>query len=163
MEFALAHNMAKSNALGFVGACLLSACATTYVAPPDPLPVIGVQLLGESGTCIDVQDGGTADGTPLVIHQCHGSPNERWFIAHGVISENYGSCLDLNGGASVERATLLLISCNGANSQRWSISDGQILSETGLCVAVAGSQVSDFTPLVLMTCDHSASQRWTVH
>jgi hypothetical protein len=155
--------MTKSTALGFFGACVLSACATPYVAPADPLPVIGVLLMGQAGTCIDVQDGGTADGTPIVIHQCHGSPNERWFISHGTISENYGSCLDVNGGSAVESASLLLISCNGSTTQRWSISEGQILSETGLCVDVAGEQLSDFTPLVLMTCDHSANQRWTVH
>jgi hypothetical protein len=26
-----------------------SACTTTYVVPPDPIPVIGAQLIGRNG------------------------------------------------------------------------------------------------------------------
>ena len=73
----------------------VAACTTTYIEPPDPTPIIGAQLIGRDGECIDVQDGGTANGTPIVVVHCHGSPNQRWFVQNGVISENYGSCIDV--------------------------------------------------------------------
>jgi hypothetical protein len=55
--------------------------------------------MGRDGECVDVQDGGTTDGTPIVVVRCHGSPNQRWFVKSGVISENFGSCMDVLGGA----------------------------------------------------------------
>jgi hypothetical protein len=47
-----------------IAAGALPACTTTYVVPPDPIPVIGAQIVGRIAECVDVQDGGTADGTP---------------------------------------------------------------------------------------------------
>jgi hypothetical protein len=62
-----------------VAVIALPACTTaTYVAGPDPIPVIGAQLIGTEGGCADVQDGGTADGTPVNLFHCHGSTNQRW-------------------------------------------------------------------------------------
>jgi hypothetical protein len=74
----------------------LCACATTYV-PPDPIPVIGNEIMGISGASADVQDGLTADGTPIVLFQCVGSPNQEWFIGNGRIADSVGSCVDVLG------------------------------------------------------------------
>jgi cytochrome c len=147
--------------LGFV-ALGSSACTTTYIAPPDPIPVIGAQLIGRNGECIDVQDGVTADGTPIVVVQCHGSSNERWFIKSGVISENFGSCIDVQGSAPNDGSAIILVTCSGTLSQQWRISDGQIVGMGNKCLTETGGISADQTPLVLFTCNANPGQLWTV-
>jgi ricin-type beta-trefoil lectin protein len=147
-----------------LGVVVLAAagCTTTYVAPTDPIPVIGAQLMGSSGSCADMRDGVTADGTPIILFQCHGSSNQRWFIRNGGISQNVGSCVDVQGGAPVEGSSIILVSCNGAASQRWSIIDGEIVGAGGLCLSSMGGAAADLTPLVLSPCKAAAGQLWTV-
>lgn len=138
------------------------ACTTTYVVPPDPIPVIGAELMGRNGECIDVQDGGTADGTPIVVVQCHGSPNERWFIKGGVISESFGSCIDVQGSAPNQGAVIVLVTCAGTPSQQWSIRDGQIVGMGNKCLTETGGISADQTPLILSSCNSNPGQLWTV-
>jgi hypothetical protein len=152
----------KSFALLGLVALAASACTTTYVSMPDPTPVIGAQLTGRSGECVDVQDGGTADGTPIVVFQCHGSPNERWYIKAGVISESYGSCIDVQGGMATEGAPLVLVSCTGTLSQQWSIVEGQVIGLGGKCLSETAGSPANSTPLVLATCQAGTGQIWTV-
>jgi Ricin-type beta-trefoil lectin domain len=140
----------------------VAACTTTYVEPPDPTPVIGAQLLGRDGECIEVQDGGTADGTPIVVVHCHGSPNQRWFVKNGVISENYGSCLDVANFSPNDGAPIVLVTCNGSPSQQWSIKDGQIVGLVNKCLTETGGISADQTPLILFTCNSDPGQLWTV-
>ena len=147
--------------LGLV-ALATAACTTTYVVPPDPIPVIGAQLIGRDGECVDVQDGDTADGTPLVVVHCHGSPNERWFIKSGVISENFGSCMDVQNSSPNDGAAIVLVTCNGAPSQQWSISGGQIVGLVNKCLTETGGISADQTPLILFTCNSNPGQIWTV-
>jgi hypothetical protein len=141
---------------------VVAACTTTYIAPPDPTPLIGAQLVGRDGECIEVQDGGTADGTPIVVEHCHGSPNQRWFVKSGVISENYGSCIDIQNTSPNDGAAIVLVTCNGAASQQWSITDGQIVGLVNKCLTETGGISADQTPLILFTCNSDPGQLWTV-
>jgi hypothetical protein len=141
---------------------LSPACTTTYIVPPDPIPLIGAEIFGRNGECIDVQDGGTADGTPIVVVQCHGSPNERWFVKNGVISESFGSCIDVQGGAPNDGAPIVLVGCTGTLSQQWSILNGRIVGLGSKCLSESGDSSADQTPLILLTCNPSPGQRWTI-
>jgi hypothetical protein len=154
--------MMRMTALLGLVALATAACTTTYVVPPDPIPVIGAQLIGRDGECVDVQDGGTADGTPLVVVHCHGSPNERWFIKSGVISENFGSCMDVQNSSPNDGAAIVLVTCNGAPSQQWSISGGQIVGLVNKCLTETGGISADQTPLILFTCNSNPGQIWTL-
>jgi hypothetical protein len=154
--------MTRMTALLGLVALATAACTTTYVVPPDPIPVIGAQLIGRDGECVDVQDGDTADGTPLVVVHCHGSPNERWFIKSGVISENFGSCMDVQNSSPNDGAAIVLVACNGAPSQQWSISGGQIVGLVNKCLTETGGISADQTPLILFTCNSNPGQIWTV-
>ena len=154
--------MMRMTALLGLVALATAACTTTYVVPPDPIPVIGAQLIGRDGECVDVQDGDTADGTPLVVVHCHGSPNERWFIKSGVISENFGSCMDVQNSSPNDGAAIVLVACNGAPSQQWSISGGQIVGLVNKCLTETGGISADQTPLILFTCNSNPGQIWTV-
>jgi hypothetical protein len=153
--------MKSTLSIAFLAFCA-SACTTTYVVPPDPVPVIGAQIIGRDGECIDVQDGGTADGTPIVVVHCHGSPNERWFIKSGVISENFGSCIDVQNTSPNDGAAIVLVTCNGSPSQQWSVSDGQIVGLVNKCLTETGGLTADQTPLILFTCRSDPGQTWTI-
>src|ERR1700744_2783066 len=113
---------------------VLAACTSTYVALPDPIPVIGAQLIGRQGEGVAAQDGQTADGTPLVVEQCHGSPNERWVIKSGVISESFGSCIDVQGGTPNDGAPIILVNCTGTLSQQWNIRNGEVIGPGNKCL-----------------------------
>jgi hypothetical protein len=152
----------KSLTLAYAAAALPGCAATTYVSVPDPLPVIGAQFVGVHSECIDVQDGATADGSPIVIFQCHGSPNERWFIKSGVIAENFGSCLDIQGGTPVNGAPIILVTCSGTVGQQWSLVDGQIVGLSGKCIAESGGNSVNLTPLVLADCSSAPGSHWVV-
>ena len=146
----------------WLGALGAAGCATTFVAPPDPTPVLGAQILSSAGGCVDVQDGMTADGTPIVLFQCHGSPNQRWFIGHGQISESFGSCLDVQGSAAVDGASIILVTCNGRASQQWRVVDGQIVGLGNKCLDSKDGRAADGTALVLSACSPAISQRWAI-
>ena len=139
-----------------------AACATTYVVPPDPTPVLGAQVSSGTGGCVDVLDGMTADGTPIVLVQCHGSPNQRWFIGRGQISENFGSCLDVQGSAGVDGAAIILVTCNGRPSQQWRVIDGRVVGLGNKCLDSKGGDTVDLTPLILWQCRPIMSQQWTI-
>jgi cytochrome c len=145
-----------------ITALAAAGCATTFVVPPDPTPVFGAQILSSAGGCVDVRDGVTADGTPIVLFQCHGSPNQRWFIGHGEIAENFGSCLDVQGSEGVDGAAIILVTCNGRPSQQWRVIDGQIIGLGNRCLDSKDGGTADLTPLVLSECRPPPSQRWTI-
>jgi hypothetical protein len=145
-----------------IAALAAAGCAPSLVVPPDPIPLLGAQILSSAGGCVDVRDGVTADGTPIVLFECHGSPNQRWFIGRGEIAENFGSCLDVQGSDGVDGAAIILVTCNGRPSQHWRVVDGQIIGIGNKCLDSADSAGADLTPLVLAECKVTLSQRWTI-
>jgi Ricin-type beta-trefoil lectin domain len=155
--------MRTSSLLGLCGVALATVgCTTTLVLPPDPTPVLGAQILSSARGCLDVRDGVTADGTPIDLFQCHGSPNQRWFIGRGQISESFGSCLDVQGSTSVDGAPIILVTCNGRPSQQWRVIDGQIVGLGNKCLDSMGGGAADLTPVILAECRPTPSQRWTI-
>ncbi|MGD0491258.1 MAG: ricin-type beta-trefoil lectin domain protein [Steroidobacteraceae bacterium] len=166
LDDARGHRAAVTRASRLVGlsitALAAAGCTSTYVVPPDPIPVLGAQILSSAGGCVDVRDGVTADGTPIVLFQCHGSPNQRWFIGRGEIAENFGSCLDVQGSAAVDGAAIILVTCNGRPSQQWRVIDGQIVGLGNKCLDSKDGGAADLTPLILSECRPTPGQRWTI-
>ena len=125
--------------------------------------VHAAQLEGASnGECIDIPHQNTADGTPMSLFHCHGSPNEQWTISGGQVMGMGGSCLDVLGSAAVDGAQIIIVACNGRPSQKWSFVNGQIVGIGGKCVDTSGGGSLDHTPVILMTCSSAPSQQWSV-
>jgi hypothetical protein len=142
---------------------LSAGCTTpTVVLPPDPTPVLGAQIVSSLGGCVDVRDGVTADGTPIGLVQCHGSPNQRWFIGRGEIEENFGSCIDVQGGAGAAGSAIILVTCNGSPSQHWRVAEGQIIGIGDKCLDAGNGASADLTTLTLADCKGMPSQKWTI-
>jgi alpha-galactosidase len=68
-----------------------------------------------------VYGGGTADGTSVIIWDCHGQGNQRWrFNADGTLTATgVGKCLEAPGNATANGTRLTISSCNGGAGQRW--------------------------------------------
>ena len=138
---------------------------TLSVAALLSVPVLApaAQLIGASGSCADIQGGNPADGTPMILFHCHGSPNQSWVISNGTVSGAGGVCLDVMGSAPAEGAQVIVVQCNGRPSQKWQLTGGQIVGIGGKCLDVQGGGADDRTPLVLKTCSAgSPSQQWSV-
>jgi beta-glucanase (GH16 family) len=71
------------------------------------------------GMCLDIAGGGTANGTPLQLHNCTGNPAQVWIAnSNGTLSNpQSGRCIDSPGGATANGARLQIWDCNGTGAQ----------------------------------------------
>jgi Ricin-type beta-trefoil lectin domain len=121
------------------------------------------QLVGSSGSCADIQQGNTADGTPMILFHCHGSPNQNWVISNGTINGTSGVCLDVMGSVARDGAQIIIVQCNGRPSQKWQVLNGQIVGLGGKCLDTQAGSSDDRTPLVLNTCAAGVGgQIWSI-
>src|SRR5271163_882910 len=127
------------------------------------LPAHAAQLVGATnGECIDIPHQNTADGTPMSLFHCHGSPNQQWTISNGQVMGMGGSCLDVQGSDAADGAQIIIVACNGKLSQKWSFVNGQIVGIGGKCINTSSGGSMDHTPVILMTCSSAPSQQWSV-
>src|SRR5271168_1434721 len=133
------------------------------ICMPLSLGAYAAQLAGATnGECIDIPHQNTADGTPMSLFRCHGSPNQQWTISNGQVMGMAGSCLDVQGSAAVDGAQIIIVACNGRLSQKWSFVNGQIVGIGGKCINTSSGGSMDHTPVILMTCSSAPSQQWSV-
>ncbi|MDX2524439.1 carbohydrate-binding protein [Streptomyces europaeiscabiei] len=128
-----------------------------------PTPGVG-PIVGLAGKCLDVRDGGSADGTAVQISSCTGSAGQRWTVAPGSTVKALGKCLDVNGNGTADGAKVQLWSCNGGANQNWQANpDGSLRNpQAGKCLDVSGANSSDGTLVSLWTCHGGANQKWTL-
>jgi hypothetical protein len=115
------------------------------------------------GTCLDLQNWGTANGTPLQAWSCDSRLNQRWQViapkmpitslTHGCmtpVSDTLGSQVQVQP-------------CTGASSTEWQVlPSGEIKSPSGLCLDVTGDGIGNGTPMQLWTCNGQDGQIWTL-
>jgi hypothetical protein len=71
------------------------------------------------GKCLDVQSGGTANGTPAQLFDCNGSGAQTWVSqANGsLLNPQSGRCLDDPGNKQSAGDPLQIYDCNGTIAQ----------------------------------------------
>ncbi|MFE2481438.1 ricin-type beta-trefoil lectin domain protein, partial [Streptomyces sp. NPDC059389] len=122
-------------------------------------PSIGaVAVTGLSGKCLDVENGNSADGTPVQLMSCKETKAQQWRMTEGTVRA-MGKCLTAEGGKAVLRA------CDSANEyQKFTSGTNKTLSstKTGQCLDVAGGNDADGTDLILWPCATNApNQQWS--
>ncbi|KJK32985.1 poly(3-hydroxybutyrate) depolymerase, partial [Lentzea aerocolonigenes] len=129
---------------------------TTTTPPPDPTTF---RLRGEgSGRCLDVTGAGTANGTQLIIWDCHTNANQQ-FSQNGQALQVSGKCLDApNNAGSGTRVQIW--DCHGGANQNWNVTGtGTITSvQTGLCLTAGGT--GNNSAVTVATCRGGTDQRW---
>jgi alpha-galactosidase len=121
------------------------------------------RLRGEaSGRCLDVNNSGTANGTQLLIWDCHSAANQQ-FTLNGQTLQILGKCLDAPPG-SVNGTRVQIWDCNGSTNQQWTLGgNGTVASVQfpSLCLDVNGAATANGTAVIFWTCHGAANQRWT--
>ena len=120
-------------------------------------------IVGLAGKCLDVDGGGTADGTQIQIWTCVGNPAQTW-TRSGQTLRALGKCLDVSGGGSADGTKIQLWSCNGSGAQNWAAQADQTVRnpQSGKCLDVSQNSSADGQDVHLWTCHTGANQRWTL-
>lgn len=124
-------------------------------------PGIGsVAVTGLSGKCLDVQDGNTADGTPVQLLSCNETKPQQWRITGDTV-QALGKCLTSENGKAVLKA------CKpGEPSQKFTYreTDKALITGTNQCLTVPNDNDADGNDLHTFTCASPAAtpaQQWS--
>ncbi|MGW2262186.1 family 16 glycosylhydrolase [Streptomyces sp. NPDC001780] len=120
-------------------------------------------ITGIGGKCVDVAGAGTANGTPIQLHDCNGNAAQRWTAASDGTLRALGKCLDVRDGGTGDGAQLHLWDCVGAASQRWALPAARdiVNIKADKCVDATGNSSADGTRLQIWTCAGTPNQKWT--
>ncbi|MEW1640209.1 ricin-type beta-trefoil lectin domain protein [Streptomyces sp. NPDC093801] len=120
-------------------------------------PGIGaVAVTGASGKCIDIENAGTADGTPVQIWPCNETKAQRWRLSGDTVRA-LEKCLTTSG------TKLVLATCDGSDKQKfvYRASDKSLNNPaTNQCVDVPNN-ATDGSDLQLWSCNATGPQQFS--
>ncbi len=74
------------------------------------------------GKCLDVTNGGTANGTLIELWTCNGGANQQWLPVNGMlVNPVSGRCLDDPGFNTANGTQLDIWDCDGGGNQQWAV------------------------------------------
>lgn len=129
----------------------------------DALPSVG-PTTGISGKCVDVTNGNSANGTPLQLYTCNGTPAQTWSVPGDGTVRAFGKCMDVRGGATTALTVVQLYQCNGTPAQQWIHRADSTLQNTksGMCLDAEGGGSTNGTRLIIWPCHSGANQKWNL-
>ncbi|MER5807263.1 ricin-type beta-trefoil lectin domain protein [Streptomyces sp. NPDC002033] len=120
-------------------------------------PGIGAaSVIGASGKCMDVESGGTADGTPVQIYPCNETKAQQWRLTGNTVRA-LDKCLTASG------TKLVLATCDGSDKQKFVYRAGdKSLNNpvTNQCVDVPNN-AADGSDLQLWSCNTTGPQQFS--
>ncbi len=122
-------------------------------------------VVGFANKCLDVSNGGNADGTKIQLWTCNGTAAQTWTIDGQVWrNPNSGKCLDLDNGGTVNSTKAQLYTCNGSGAQNWvAQSDGTVRNpQSNRCLDVSEVLSTDGQQIHLWDCLGAANQKWVL-
>ncbi|MFF9144939.1 RICIN domain-containing protein [Streptomyces sp. NPDC014861] len=124
----------------------------------------GGPVKSSSGKCVDVKGASPADGTPLQLYACNGTPAQDWRLPGDGTVRALGKCMDAQGGSTANGTVVQLYTCNDTPAQKWtSRADGSLVNaKSGRCLDIENGGTADGTRLLLWDCHGGGNQRWTV-
>jgi type 1 glutamine amidotransferase len=125
-------------------------------------PTPGNRITHSSGKCVNVANGGTADGTSLQLLTCNGSTAQTW-TRNGNTWRALNKCMDVSGAGTADNTRVQLWTCNGTGAQNWvaGANSAQVNTNSNKCLTPQGNGTADGTQLVIVSCNGGTSQRWT--
>jgi hypothetical protein len=137
-----------------------------YVTPSSSSGPQGVELVGgQSGRCVDVPNGTTANGTQTQLYDCSGGPSQRWTYTSSKQLQVYGNkCLDASGRGTTNGTAAIIWDCNGQTNQQWNVNaDGSITGvQSGLCLDASAFGTANGTKVQLWQCLNGVNQKWSL-
>ncbi|WP_028049248.1 chitinase [Cellulomonas sp. URHD0024] len=130
---------------------------------PPPTGRTGLVRGVASNRCLDVVDGGTADGTAIQLWDCaSGNANQAWTVGTDGTLRARGKCLDVAAASTVNGAKVQLYTCNGTPAQKWTANADGTMRALGKCLDATGQATANGTRLQTWDCFASGNQRWTL-
>ncbi|MEU0562361.1 family 20 glycosylhydrolase [Dactylosporangium sp. NPDC006015] len=136
---------------------------------PWPVPSsagpAGTILSGVPGNkCVDVEAGRSADGTAIILYDCHGGAPQQLTLHDDGTIRAFGKCVDIADGGTADGARLVLWTCHGGGNQqwRWDAAGGASVRNpaSGKCLDDPGASTANLTRLQIWTCNGGIAQRW---
>ena len=125
-------------------------------------PPATFRLRGEaSGRCLDVNQASSANGTQMLIWDCHTGANQQ-FTQNGPELRVLGKCLDIPANATAG-TRVQIWDCNGGNNQQWTLNGNATISSVrfpNLCLDVNLAATTNGSAVIVWTCHAAANQRW---
>jgi hypothetical protein len=122
------------------------------------------QITGNGGKCVDVFGGSSANGTPVDLFECNGTPAQKWTMGGDGTIRALGKCMDATGGETANGTKIQLFDCNGTPAQKWQRrQDGSVINpSSGRCLDDTDGNTADGTQAQIWDCIGNANQRWTL-
>ncbi|MFI1993470.1 ricin-type beta-trefoil lectin domain protein [Actinoplanes sp. NPDC020271] len=131
-------------------------------AGPVTSRIVGAQ----SGRCVDLVGGTTANGAATQLWDCTGAGTQSWTYTAGrqLTGSGGAKCLDASGQGAANGTAVIVWDCNGQANQQWNVNaDGTITGvQSGLCLDATGAATANGTRLDLWSCNGGANQQWSV-
>ncbi|MFP2959395.1 ricin-type beta-trefoil lectin domain protein [Myxococcus sp. 1LA] len=121
--------------------------------------------VGIGGKCLDVAGGAFANGTPVLLWDCHGGPNQKWLLAdNGTLMGDHFKCATVKDNNPAAGTPIVMSDCiDGKASQQWKrTSLGQLQGFGGRCISATGGNTANGTSIILWDCLNVADQKWNV-
>jgi hypothetical protein len=122
-------------------------------------------IVGWGGKCLDVQSGGSANGTRLQMWDCVGNANQNFIWNPGDMSIRGGpakNCVDIAGLNHANATQVFTWGCWDGPNQQWMFQNAQIRN-SGKCLEWAPGQNGGLPSVYLNFCNNSSSQAWEIH
>ncbi|MGC5396554.1 ricin-type beta-trefoil lectin domain protein [Streptomyces sp. DT20] len=112
--------------------------------------------------CMDVNGGGSANGTAVQLWSCNNTDAQWWTAGSDGTLRALGKCLDATGSGTANGTRVELWDCNGGTNQVWQAYDGGYRNPvSGRCLDDPAASTTDGTQLVLWDCNGGTNQKWT--
>ncbi|UAC02182.1 RICIN domain-containing protein [Dactylosporangium vinaceum] len=117
----------------------------------------------QSGRCLDAYGAATANGTQVIIWDCHTGTNQSWTRTAAGELRLYGTkCLDVNANGTANGTKIQIWDCNNTPAQKFTFNtDGTVVGTgSGKCLDVNGGATANGTLVQLYQCNTSGAQKW---
>ncbi|SDE49436.1 RICIN domain-containing protein [Glycomyces harbinensis] len=126
-----------------------------------------------SGKCLDVVNGSTANGAEIIQYDCHGGTNQQWQLTatgggyYRIASQSSGKCLDVDGASTANNARVIQWTCGSGTNQQWQLRTiggyvEIVARHSGKCLDVVSSSTANSARLQQYDCYGGTNQQWTV-
>ncbi|MET1071371.1 MAG: RICIN domain-containing protein [Umezawaea sp.] len=153
----------------------LAAVAVAPSSAQAATPVAGATYqvsVTQSGKCLDVVAGSTANGALVQQWGCSGDSWQRFTLdtaasgTYTLTNGNSGRCLDIPSGTTESGVRLQQWGCSGATNQQWRlVASGagtyQVVNvASGLCLANKDASTASGAAIVQESCTANTNKQW---
>jgi beta-glucanase (GH16 family) len=131
--------------------------------PPPSAGATG-PITGIGGKCVDVRAANSANGTPVQLYDCNGTPAQQWTLPGDGSVRALGKCLDVTAAGTGNGTLIQLYDCNATGAQVWRVqTNGTLVNpQSGRCLDDPGGSTANGTQLIIWDCGTGSNQKWAV-